>query len=119
MVAKLRRINHQRQLKRTDVVGGEPLPPVGWLQLRSDDWEMRRVRAMCQWAAERDRGLSVTEAAEKAAGGVMLGESGKQLTARSLLGWLHDYVQADAMGGSRCRVAGRMQRSSPSSTTSI
>jgi hypothetical protein len=27
MLAKLRRINHQRQLERTDVVGGEVLSP--------------------------------------------------------------------------------------------
>ena len=50
---------------------------------------------MCHWAAERERGISVTDAAETAAGGVMLGEGGKQLTARSLLSWLHDYVRSD------------------------
>ena len=46
---------------------------------------------MCHWAAERERGISVTDAAETAAGGVMLGEGGKQLTARSLL----SYVRSD------------------------
>lgn len=53
---------------------------------------------MCHWAAERERGISVTDAAETAAGGVMLGEGGKQLTARSLLSWaaeLADYVRSD------------------------
>ena len=50
---------------------------------------------MCHWAAERERNsCGVVEAAEKAAGGVMLGEDGKQLQPRTLLSWLHEYVEA-------------------------
>ena len=43
MIKKLRHINHKKQLERTDVVGGEALSPVAWLQLRNDDYEMRKV----------------------------------------------------------------------------
>ena len=41
MIKTLRRINHKKQLERTDVVGGDALSPVEWLQLRNDDYEMR------------------------------------------------------------------------------
>ena len=58
---------------------------------------------MCHWAAERDRGNTVTASAELAAHGVMLGESGKQLTVRSLLGWLRDYVLAGGRISPSCR----------------
>ena len=43
MIKTLRRINHKKQLERTDVVGGDALSPVEWLQLRNDDYEMRKA----------------------------------------------------------------------------
>ena len=94
LVVKLRRINHARQLQRSDVVEGYTMDPPEWSSMRTDDWELRRARAMLGWTAEREKGLGVDAAAERVAGGVMLGAEAKQLTPRALLQWLRDYVAA-------------------------
>ena len=94
LVARLSAINHGRKLRRSDVVGGDRMDPPEWEAVCTSDWELRRARAMLAWAVERGKGLGVDAAAEKAAVGVMLGADAKQLTPRTLLQWLRDYVAA-------------------------
>ena len=84
----------EKRLDRWDVVGGEDLSHVEWMQVRKHPWELRRVDAMAHWYSLRQvEGLSVGAAAKSAARAVILGNKAKPLTGRYVLQWLGDYVK--------------------------
>jgi hypothetical protein len=43
-------INNRHRLEQFDVVGGKTMSAVEWVQVRQDDWELRKARVMLQWA---------------------------------------------------------------------
>mmetsp|Transcript_25699 Transcript_25699/g.78106 ORF Transcript_25699/g.78106 Transcript_25699/m.78106 type:complete len:387 (-) Transcript_25699:571-1731(-) len=92
MSLRLRAIASRRHFIREDIQNGMNIAREQWARVSTDPWELRRAYAMAHFARLRCEDVSIADALQIAAEGVLLGDEGnfeKTVCANTIRSWLY------------------------------